>query len=361
MIQPSAPVVPAAVGAIGVPVGRWPGGVIATDAVEPQAAVPGPRLPTVLRSDVWQVGVLPATGGALTHGRVLVDGTWRDLLRPTGPAGFLAAERCASFPLVPWSNRIVDGVLPFRGRRWRLSRNAADGTAIHGAGLGYPWRVDAQSPTRLDLSLDSRALIGVNFPWRFRATVSYALHGPSLTVGTTLENVDDEPFPAGFGHHPYFRRSLETWHEERTARPHGRPAAASASGAHLQVPAGRGYALDRAVAVGPSGAIPPHADYTDLRPVGAEFVNDVLTRLTPGEPVRIVYPESGVEVLVDLDEIYSHVVVYVPRNRASFAVEPVTHVNGGFALHDAGVRGTGVFVLEPGERRAGSFRMTVRV
>ena len=36
-----------------------------------------------------------------------------------------------------------------------------------------------------------------------------------------------------------------------------------------------------------------------------------------------------------------------------------THVNGGFALHAAGVPGTGVVVLAPGEELAATFRVTV--
>jgi aldose 1-epimerase len=38
----------------------------------------------------------------------------------------------------------------------------------------------------------------------------------------------------------------------------------------------------------------------------------------------------------------------------------VTNVNDGFALHAAGVPGTGVFVLDPGEERCGAFTMTLR-
>ena len=43
--------------------------------------------------------------------------------------------------MVPWSNRIRDGVLPFGGRTWQLQRNGADGTAIHGAARHSAWTV----------------------------------------------------------------------------------------------------------------------------------------------------------------------------------------------------------------------------
>ena len=304
--------------------------------------VDDPRVVT-LRSAGWELGVLPATGASLAFGRILVDGEWVDLLRPTRPGSYGRPEKCASFPLVPWSNRIRDGILTFRGRTWQLARTAADATAIHGAVLEYGWRVAGLTESSVDLELDTTDLTGVNFPWRFRSRISYALTDSALSVTTVLENIDSEPFPAGFGHHPYFQRRLQP----------GRPDAV------LQVPVDRGYALDRAIAVGPAGDVPVRADYRSPRPLGTAFVDDVLTARRPGEPVRIHYPEQGVDVRLDADEAFSHLVVYVPRGRSYFAVEPVTNVNGGFALHDDGVPGTGVFVLEPGESRSASFTIGV--
>lgn len=301
-----------------------------------------PRVVT-LRSAGWELGVLPATGASIAFGRILVGGTWVDLLRPTRPSVYGNPEKCASFPLVPWSNRIRDGVLQFRGRTWQLAHTACDATAIHGAVREFTWSVAGRTSSSVDLVLDTTGLTGVNFPWHFRSRISYALSESALAVSTTIENVDSEPFPAGFGHHPYFQRRLLP----------GRPDAV------LQVPAERAYALDHAIAVGPAGDVPVRADYRSPRPLGSAFVDDVLTARRPGEPIRIHYPEQGVEVSLDADDAFEHVVLYVPRGRAYFAVEPVTNVNGGFALHDAGVPGTGVFVLEPGESRSASFTIAV--
>ena len=55
--------------------------------------------------------------------------------------------------------------------------------------------------------------------------------------------------------------------------------------------------------------------------------------------------------------MYSHLVVFVPRDRAYFAVEPVTHVNGAHTLLADGAPGTGLVVLEPGERMAAGFSL----
>lgn len=300
-----------------------------------------------LRDDAWHVGVLPGAAGALAFARVRVDEVWRDLLRPTPPTRHHVPSACSSFPLVPWSNRVAACTLTFRGRSWRLPRTAADGTSMHGAVLPYAFGVVEASGTHVTLRFDARSVVGVGFPWRFTTTLTYALTGDGLAVTTTVANVDDEDFPAGFGHHPYLVRELVPGRGD----------------ALLELPAAGGYALTDAVATGPAGAIPPRADFRAARALGGRFVDDCLVA-EPGRPARVVYPGArrdggDVEVLVEHDDVYGHWVVYVPPGRSYFAVEPATHANGGFALLEAGVPGSGVHVLAPGEELTGRFALRI--
>ncbi|WP_448630886.1 aldose epimerase family protein [Cellulomonas soli] len=318
-----------------------------------------PRLLT-LRSDRWELDVLPATGAALAAGRIrTADGTWRDLLRPTPRTRLGDPEKCASFPMVPWSNRIRDGRLPFGGGTWQLQRNGADGTAIHGAVRYAEWTVVDRTAAAVELELDTSGLVGVNFPWRFVSRIRYALDGDALSVTTSIRNVDTTPFPAGFGHHPYLQRTLAPVASGHTPGLGGTPAALLGDGPVLDVPAHHGYALVDAMAAGPAGDVPRRADFRTPHPLGHAFIDDVLTDLEPGRPIRITYDDPAVTVDVEMDPVYSHLVLYSPRRRGYFAVEPVTNVNGGFALHEAGVPGTGVFVLAPGEDRTGTFTLRV--
>jgi aldose 1-epimerase len=324
----------------------------AVQEIEALPSVDGASQLVTLRNDAWELDVLPATGASLAGGRIRTsDGVWRDLLRPTRRTVLGEPEKCSSFPMVPWSNRIQDGVLPFGGRTWQLQRNGADGTAIHGAARHSAWTVTDRTETRVVLELDTTGLVGVNFPWQFRAQITYALAGNKLVVGTSVRNVDREPFPAGFGHHPYLMRTLSAVGTTAPPTP-GQPV--------LEVPAHKGYSLVNALASGPAGEVPQRADFRVARPLTSAFVDDVLTAWEPGAPVRISYQDLGVSVDLHADPVYAHLVLYAPRKRPYFAVEPVTNVNNGFSLHAAGVPGTGVFVLEPGEERCGAFTMTVR-
>ncbi len=301
-----------------------------------------------LATATWRAGIVPGAAASLAYAQVLVDGVWRDLVRPTGASKLDSPTACASFPLVPWSNRVAGARLAWGGRSWRLPRTSPDGTAMHGAVLPFAFDVVERTDVSVRMTFDSRDVVGVGFPWAFRAEITYALDEQGLSVTTTVENVDAEPFPAGFGHHPYFVRHLVPGAED----------------ALLEVPVTRGYQLVDAIATEEAGEVPARADFRTLRPLGDRFVDDCLTGRVDGAPARVVYPGaradgSDVEVHIHADDVYAHWVVYVPVRRTYFAVEPATNANGGFALADRGVPGSGVFVLQPGESRTGTFSISV--
>ena len=300
----------------------------------------------VLRNDHWRLSVLPSTGASLAHGKIrMPDGAWCNLLRPTPAARASDPARCASYVLVPFSNRVRDGVLRFEGRTFQLRRHVGDPNAMHGTGLEFAWDVIAASDRAVTLALETNGLVGANFPWSFRAEVTYALDGSRLTIGTRLTNTDSTRFPAGFGHHPFFMRGV------RDPR---------ASEVLVQIPAAGAYPRVGAIPVGP--ALPPSEplDFRTMRALDGTFVNDCYTR-SGTDPVRLEWPESGVRVAIGSDDVFAHTILYAPPRRPFFAVEPVTNANDGFNLMADGVSGHGVFVLEPGQTRSGDIRIDVEV
>ncbi|WP_240788581.1 aldose 1-epimerase [Ramlibacter henchirensis] len=130
-----------------------------------------------------------------------------DWLRPAGAEGL--AERhplaMASFPLVPFCNRIRNGRATFEGREIRFPPNhpAEDSPhPLHGIGWQRPWRVESAGSSRAVLTLDVPA--GPAWPWRFTARQTFDLRPDSLMVRMALTNEDTAAMPAGIGHHPYF-------------------------------------------------------------------------------------------------------------------------------------------------------------
>ena len=305
-----------------------------------------PARPEVLTvgNDHWRLGVLPGTGASLAFGQVRLGDRWVDLLRPTRPEGLRRYPWCASYVLVPFSNRVRDGLLRDGGRSWQLRPNSLDGTAIHGAAHEWPWQVADKSAESVTLTFDATAVVGVNFPWAFRAEVTYAVVGPRAVVRTVLTNVDGEAFPAGFGHHPFFRRGLLD---------------PEVSEIELELPFGSAYPLERGMATGPAGPLPPAVDHRSLRPLGEVPLDDCLTGRRGADPVRMVWPRSGVEVQMHADEVFSHLVVYAPRGKPFVAVEPVTNANDAVTLRADGVAGHGLVDLVPGESRSGEVSLAL--
>ncbi|WP_061963312.1 hypothetical protein [Demequina aurantiaca] len=305
------------------------------------------KSPTVitLENDHWRVGLVPATGGSVAFGQVRIDGAWVDVLRPTAEQDLGNRTECASFPLVPWSNRIREGKLLWQGRTYQLRTNPGDGTARHGAAIEYPWAVVEQSATSVILEFTSRDVYGVNFPWTFAARFEYTLEGDRFTWGLSVTNTDHETFPAGLGQHPYFQRHL--------ALPDGTESAAP----HLQINCDQSYELINSLPEAAAGPISPRADFRSRRELGTDVVDDCLTGRTSPTVAVIEYP-GALAVTMQAGELLSHVIAFAPEGKPFFAIEPVTNVNDAFTLDAQAVKGTGLFLVQPGETRHTEFSLT---
>ncbi len=128
-------------------------------------------------------------------------------LRPASADGL--AQRIpvmmASFPLVPFCNRIRDGRASFEGREIRFPPNHPVKDSphpLHGIGWQRAWHIDEAGPARAVLSL--RVPASTAWPWAFSAEQVFELRPDGLLVQMRLTNEDSAAMPAGIGHHPYF-------------------------------------------------------------------------------------------------------------------------------------------------------------
>jgi aldose 1-epimerase len=291
-----------------------------------------------IASEGWQIGILPATGGAIAYGRIRHGERWLDFFRPTAESDYGNVSKCACFPLIPYSNRIRDRRFRFRGETFELRASKPDGTVMHGVGRNLPWRVASADESHIALVLPTVDHDGINFPFRFTARLEYRVRGAQFSIDTTITNDDTRAMPAGFGHHPYFLRHLS-----------GADDAVS-----LLIPFDEYFELDKgSLPMGAPQPIPPRLDFRTLRPLASTTPDDNLTSRRDGQPVQMVYAESKQQITMQFDPVYANLVFYAPEGAPDFAVEPVTNANDGFNLYADGVRNSGVFVLEPGASRSG--------
>ncbi|QDC37500.1 aldose 1-epimerase [Sphingobium fuliginis] len=157
-----------------------------------------------MKAGAVEAMLAPAVGGSLAALRFA--GT--DILR-TAPADSSDPLQMASFPLVPYTNRIAHGRFRFAGRDVRMPLNFGDHPhSLHGIGWTSAWSVAAaaQDSAHLTHRYDGDG----GWPWAYEAQQHFTLSDHAIEMSLTLRNISDEAMPAGLGFHPYFQADEDT-------------------------------------------------------------------------------------------------------------------------------------------------------
>jgi aldose 1-epimerase len=276
----------------------------------------------------------PAAGGAVARYWIDRGTTALELLRPWPTPQPGDPFESSAFALVPYSNRIRAGRFSFRGRPVSLPLNRPpERHSIHGLGWQAAWRsidVSAREAT-LEFRHDPGA-----WPWAFRATQHFALAPTGLTVALALRNESDTAMPAGLGWHPYFPRMPRT------------TIAADVRAMWL---------TDDEVM--PTSLAAPRPEADPSRGVAADAV--ALDNCFAGWRHRAVieWLEAGARLVMTADPPLDFLVVFTPRGRSFFCVEPVSHMTDAFNLSAAGGTDTGARALEPDETLRAAVTLSV--
>jgi aldose 1-epimerase len=291
-----------------------------------------------LRFENRRVLLAPHVGGAIAAFYDLPDGGNEDgnALHWLRPASVDALAACnplgmASFPLLPYCNRLRDARFAFDGREVDLS---ADGNAfdhaLHGHAWRRPWRVGLVSPTTVELHLNHEPGGGPahHWPYRYEATQRFELNDSGLFVTMSIRNLADQPMPFGMGHHPYYPRTPATrihtnvramWHATQDLLP-------TKLGAHPCIDA----------LASPEGL---SADTFDLDNNFAGW----------SRSATIAWPDENRSVTLAADAPFDHMVLFAPSAHPDLlCVEPVTNTVD-FLNLDASREDIGGGVLMPGE------------
>jgi aldose 1-epimerase len=114
----------------------------------------------------------------------------------------------ASFPLVPYVNRIRGGRFDFRGREVRLQPNmAGDISPLHGQGWLGAWSVESHGNQDAELRFVHEA---GEWPWTYEALQIVSLDEAGLSIRLMCRNDSETAMPCGLGQHPYFPCTAET-------------------------------------------------------------------------------------------------------------------------------------------------------
>jgi aldose 1-epimerase len=282
-----------------------------------------------LSSGPMRVDIAPETGGALHgwhHGQT-------SLLRPVMPGadGQITVRELASYPLIPFSNRIAQGQFNFDGTPYTLARDKRETRhALHGNALYAAWRIAESAAARATLRLAStpERQDMPFFPFPYEAEQIYEVTETSLRITLRLTNHGTKRFPAGFGHHLYFPRHPESLVQFQAGKmwENGQDGLPSTATAAWRAALAQGRMLD-------------------------ETSFDNCFEGWAGE-ARLSYPSQGYSLRITASPAFGHAVFFTPPGKPFFAFEPVTHLN------DAVNRSTqtnshGLKILEPEETMEG--------
>jgi len=285
----------------------------------------------ILAAGPLELVVAPATGGCIAafeyvgaDGRIPIMRGARRL-----PDCVLDA---ASFPLVPYVNRIRGGTFRFRGREVKLAPNmAGDPSPLHGQGWLSPWQVVERSGTSAALRFDHGA---GEWPWDYEAHQHFALDGTGLAIDLRCINRSAEPMPCGLGQHPYFPCTADTL---------------------LDTVVRTTWTIDEHVL--PVQEVPAKGrfDLSNRRVCGQGLDHGFggwggrATIATPGQPFSLAMSSPDA----------SFFQLYSPADGGLFVAEPVSHANAALNAPESKWPTLGMRVLQPGEAMSLSMRIDV--
>ncbi len=282
-----------------------------------------------LAAGLLRLELSPSIGGSISAFEWTGEGGARGILRKRNTSLEKVLD-AASFPLVPYVNRIRGGCFSFRGREVRLAPNmAGDPSPLHGQGWLGAWDVAEGGEARAVLSFDHPA---GEWPWEYEAQQEFELDERGLSIGLTCRNRGSEPMPCGLGQHPYFECGPETRLDTRVTH---------------------AWTIDENV--------------LPLEEVVADGQYDLRERLVCGQDLdngfggwngeaRMSDPEWPYEVVLSsLQARFFQ--LYSPSHGGIFVAEPVTHANAALNAAETEWEELGMRVLAPGE----SMRLDMRI
>ena len=243
----------------------------------------------------------------------------------------------ASFPLLPWCNRIRDGRARFGGRDIAITAGHAAGPSgkhpLHGIGWMRPWKVSRSSATQATLELAVEA--DTQWPWRFEAAQTFELDSSGLRCKVTLTNRDSAPMPAGIGHHPYYPHRAGTRLQTTTAA----------------MWKGDAEVMPVALAETPEVSRLREGVLLSELDLDNNFIGWSRT-------ARIDWPNEGRALVMSADQPLDFFVLYCPHGAGHFCAEPVSQCTDAINLLGRySPSELGGAVLAPGESLSGCWAL----
>jgi aldose 1-epimerase len=274
----------------------------------------------VLQAGRLRATVRPDLGGCLA-------GLWHaglPVLRCTPPEALDSVRLSASYPLVPYSNRLAHCRFEWQGQTHHTQPNFPNSPhSLHGVGWLRAWTVVQAQADQVQLRYSHAP--DADWPFAFEAEQHIRLTPDALHMTLSMRNTGAQAQPAGLGWHPYFVRR---------------------EGAQLDIDLASRWDKDASelpLAETPVDGLHARVDTLDLDHCFAGW---------PGV-ARLRDPQMSLSLHSDLRWL----VVFTPTGRDFYCVEPVSHRND--AIHSPEPQAQGLVSLAPGDTLRSQMRLQI--
>jgi aldose 1-epimerase len=270
-----------------------------------------------LRRGAQRLGLVPTLGGSVAAWQLERAQGLLDLWRPwDGVTADL--YRMASFPMVPWSNRISGGGFMAEGEFHAMRPNrAGEPYPIHGDGWLQAWQLELPADDAATMTLESHRFDGN--PYVYRAVQHFRLLDDGLEQTLDVQHLGKTPLPYGLGVHPWFPRT---------------------AGTRIVAPVqGVWLSGEDPLPTRHTEQIPQDWDLGRGAPAFGSFVDNAYTGW--GGHARVEWPEHGLQLGLTMPDFegdggaaWHYCLMYRPLEGPAFCFEPITQPIDAFHLED---------------------------
>ena len=284
--------------------------------------------------------LLPENGGtvhqiALSSGK----GAPQEILQSDHPEEIALNPWFRGRILFPFDDRIHAGRYRFEGKEYHLPINDPEGAdALHGFLYAQPLRVlHSESNQQMARAvLEGEVADRPGYPFHLHIRLVYTLDANGFHIEMHIKNIGDAAAPFSVGWHPYFRSD-----------------GSDISHTRLLVPAERYVEMDEKLV--PTGSLRPvqgsEIDFRQPKQIGSLDLDHGFEN-TDG---YMECSTADLYIRIEQSDLFSYSQVFVPPDRKSVAMEPISAAADAFNKPELGLR-----ILAPGAKATGQISVSIQ-
>jgi aldose 1-epimerase len=290
-----------------------------------------------------QLEFCPRAGGSITGFRYRGGDRKADLFcRWDNLKGPVPNAWCmASFPLTPYSNRVIDFKLKVDGTVYKIDQFFAEGNQLHGDGWMLPWKIAELGPHHVVLEITTAKRDTT--PYVYHARQAFTLENDRLEIAMEITNRTGRRFPFGLGHHPFIPKNGKTILKANLPRVWMTK--------DRMVPTEVVETPDRWNFSGGKELNDKNFEPADQGLWQTDLIDNCFTGWD--QKAEVIWPDRGLRMTIGADPVFKYFVMYMGPRAEMFCAEPVTNIIDAFNLHERGVKDTGTIFLNDGETLKG--------